>query len=104
MAAQMRDETIGDYLSELVTTHDAGKGNGGKNKHDAIKLYAIRGMREYMPVEREKDEVLSDVREKRKQRKLRAVAALLSFIDRPMAKKLSEPEQDAVRFLRREAA
>ncbi len=117
LAAKLRDEAICDYLCEIVMDHTAIKGDPIPNKHDAIKLYAIRGMREYfqtaptpqapsvpVPVSPVADDAaLTAAQEKRKARELRCVKALLSFIEKPLLKTMDDDEQEAVRVLRMEA-
>jgi hypothetical protein len=94
-AARMRDESVGTYLAEILTD---------KGKHDAIKLYAARGLREFFPVTPvADDEELSNAAEKRKKREVAFITALTGFIDKKGNDKLPEEEQNAIRFLRRDA-
>jgi len=93
-AARMKDDAIGLYLADLV----AGK------KHDVIKMYAARGLREFFPVAPvEAGAVLAALVEKRKDREVKYVDALAGFIERKGGDKLSEPEENAIRYLRRES-
>jgi hypothetical protein len=93
-AARLKDAAIGDYLADILN---------GKS-HDAIKLYAARGLRELFPVAVvDAGAVLAAADVKRKDREVKHVDALVGFAQRPGGDKLSEPEQNAIRFLRREA-
>ncbi len=93
-AARLKDEAIGDYLADILR---------GK-AHDAVKLYAARGLRELFPVAVvNADAVLAAADVKRKDREVKYVDALVGFAQRPGGDKLSEPEQNAIRYLRREA-
>jgi hypothetical protein len=99
-AAKLQDDAICDYLAEIVSD----QGDPAKNKHDAIKLYAIRALREFTPVHVVETGVVLDAKgEKMRARELRFVDALTTFVEKPAGKKGSDPEENAVRFLRREA-
>lgn len=120
-AAKMRSDAFGDFLAELITDQDAVKGSKLTNMHDVIKLYALRGLREYYAeVTRSEttkvhqprpivpvlvgDEPLGDVTQKTMERNLRYINAVLRFAEnRPGAGKRPLEEQDALRVLRREA-
>jgi hypothetical protein len=121
LAAKMHEDTMYGYLSDLVLDHTSVKGDATPNKHDTIKLYAIRGLREYLyPLDAgsppklmpglpvgvaavEDNAVLTAAQDKRKARELQCVTALLSFIEKPGAKNVKEEEQNGARFLRRDA-
>jgi hypothetical protein len=103
--AKLRDEAIAEYLVELLADHEAAKGKL-TNKHDVIKMYAAKALREYFPIAvvSEDDEVLTDAQTRRKAREIKHIEALIKFIDRPAPKrKLDKEEEEAIRFLRREA-
>lgn len=93
-AARLKDEAIGNYLAEILNS----------KAHDSIKLYAARGLREQFPVAVvDAGAVLAAADVKRKDREVKHVDALVGFALRPGGDKLSEPEQNAIRYLRREA-
>ena len=98
-AARLKDEAIGNYLADILTE----RGDKGPNMHDVVKLYAARGLREYFPVVTLEAAPLAAADIKRRDRDVRYVDALVKFIDRKNAGKLSVPEQNGIRFLRREA-
>src|SRR5262249_9230220 len=88
---------FGLYLVYLLT-------DNAKAKHDVIKMYAAHGLREYFPVAPLVEaEDIPDAQLRRKEKEVKYVDALIKFIERKPADKLTEPEQNAVRFLRREA-
>jgi hypothetical protein len=95
-AAKFRNPAVGAYLSDLLAA---------KDKHDAIKLFAVRGMREFFPADilTEIDEPLKPAAVQRKKTDLRYVEGLLAFIERPVPANLSLEEKDGIRYLRREA-
>jgi hypothetical protein len=94
-AARLKDEAIGNYCADLIAS---------KTRSDAIKLHAVRGLREYLPIAVIPDDsVLADATARRKARDVRYVDALVSYIERKGGDKLSVPEQNAIRVLRREA-
>jgi hypothetical protein len=95
-AAHMRGDGIGYYLAAILTDQK-------KNRHDVIKYYAAKAMREFFPVEpTEKGAILAGFQARRKDRELQMVDALTKFIERPAAAN-SEDEEAAYHYLRREA-
>jgi hypothetical protein len=102
VAALYKEESFGDYLIELLADHEAAKGKL-KNKHDLVKMYAARALREYLPVTAlEEGGELTPNQAKRKARELAYVDALAKFIERPGMDKLPDDEQAAMHFVRRE--
>lgn len=95
-SAKLGTDPIGDYLAGLVKD---------KNKHDVVKLYAARGLREVLPARAltEEDDPPTTAQMKRKERDLKYVTALVEYVERKPPEKLSRVEADGVRFLRREA-
>jgi hypothetical protein len=117
-AAKLKDWTIGDYLTEVVKDHASVKGDKTPNKHNVLKLYAMRGLREYFPVTAlETTAIVPTEDEKKKmEHHIRYVGALVEFVDRTEVRKggdddkkkeapvtRSEEELGAIRYLRREA-
>ena len=98
-AARLKEEAIGNYLAEILTDH----GDKGPNMHDAIKLYAARGLREFFPVTTLDATPLAAADVKRRDRDVRYVDVLVKFIERKAGDNLSEEEKNGQRFLRREA-
>ncbi len=110
----MRSDAFADFLAELITDGEANKGT----RHDTIKLYAIRGLREYYaPGERadkaqparpivpvDADELLATPVANKAKRDVRYMNAVLKFAEnRPGVAKLPPEEQQAIRILRRAA-
>jgi hypothetical protein len=98
-AARLKDEAIGNYLADIL----AERGDKGPNMHDAVRLYAARGLREFFPAVTLDATPLAAADVKRRDRDVRYVDALVKFIERKTGDKLSEPEQNGIRYLRREA-
>jgi hypothetical protein len=101
--ARMKDEAFAEYMVEILTDHEAAKGKL-PNKHDLIKMYAARALREYLPVVAiDPDQTeLGPQAAKRKAREMAYVDALTKFIERPGMDKLADDEKAAMRFVRRE--
>jgi hypothetical protein len=95
-AARLKSPALGDYLADVVAS---------KDRHDVIKLFAARGLREFFPAAcvTEFDEPLEAKKLQRKQIDLKRVNALVGFIDRKVPDGMSQPEADGWRYLRREA-
>jgi hypothetical protein len=98
-AARLKDEAIGNYLAEILGE----RGDKGPNMHDLVKLFAARGLREFFPVVTLEATPLAAADVKRRDRDVRYVDALVKFIERKRGDKLSDLEQNAIRYLRREA-
>jgi hypothetical protein len=94
-AAHMKEDHFGLFLAEMVSA---------KNKHDVIKLYAAKALREYFPVDpTETNAILTAAQKRRKERELPMIDALTKFIERPAPANMSDEERDAFHYLRREA-
>jgi len=98
--AKLQTEGISDYLVELI--------DPDKGKHDVVKLWAIRALREYMPVEtwgEPFDSTLLQNKPKmaRKKGDEARIDVLSRFILRPLPANATAEEIDAYRYLRKEA-
>lgn len=95
LMAKLKEDAVGDYLAELLRD---------PKKHDAIRLYAAKGLREYFPVQ-VFEEKYRDVKkfEERKKHDLSRVEALIGFIDGSWQPDGKAMDPDVVRYLRREA-
>ncbi len=124
-AARMKDPALADYLVAILADGGAAKANAAAAEkkdekkseakaapkyHDVIKLYAARALREFLPVAAvdEADVIgnnLTKAQLARKDREVRYIDALNRYIALKSAAsdKLSAPEQEALRFLRRDA-
>ncbi len=94
--AKMRQEYVGDLLAKLLQD---------PKRHDAVKLYAAKALREFFPARVltvNDDPKDSRVKDKFK-RDTERLNALVGFISRPGPAKADEGERDAMRFMRREA-
>jgi hypothetical protein len=98
-AARLKDEAIGNYLAEILSD----RGDKGPNMHGLVKLFAARGLREFFPVLTLETTPLAAADVKRRDRDVRYVDALVKFIEHKGGDKLSDLEQNAIRYLRREA-
>ena len=98
--AKLQTEGISDYLVELI--------DPDKGKHDVVKLWAIRALREYMPVEtwgEPFDSTLLQNKPKmaRKKGDEARIDVLTRFILRPLPANATAEEIGAYRYLRKEA-
>jgi hypothetical protein len=97
-AARLKQEEIGDFLTSLIND---------PKKHDAIRVHALKGLREYFPARAYTKLDLNQATTKqlvaRKDRDIPRVDALLKVIDRPMPPTKDPLEIDAFRYIRREA-
>lgn len=103
--ARLRQIDITDYLVQVV--HDE------KNTHDVIRLYAIKALRDSMPIWQQRDpdpmaarneDFDSPVQNAVRAHDTKLVDGLVKYIERPIDLKGKSPgEIEAVRFLRREA-
>jgi hypothetical protein len=97
--AKLKQDDVGTYLRDLVDD---------PKTHDVVRLYALKGLKEYMPIGAQLDDNNLDIADARQnaRRKLDTlyVETLTKFIERkPSVAGLSPGEVDAVRYLRREA-
>ena len=101
--ARMKDDKFGEYMVEILTDYGEEKGKA-LNKHDLIKMYAARALREYFPVNciSPDEENLGPNTARRKAHELLYVDALAKFIERPGMDKLADDEKAAMHFIRRE--
>lgn len=94
--AKLKQEEVGDMLKDLITDPKV---------HDAIKLHAIRALREFFPIKTLDDADL--VNEKKiadkKKRDLERIAALKTFIERKWPTPQDKMDEDTIHYLRREA-
>jgi hypothetical protein len=94
--AKLKQEDVGDLLVELLKD---------KNRHDAVKLYAAKAMREFFPAHMvnfldKKEDKDFQLRFKRDSDRL---DALVAFMDRKPSAPPDEAESDVIRYLRKEA-
>ncbi len=93
--AKLKQPDIGAYLAELVKDSKI---------HDAIRLYALKGLKESMPVRYFDDvDIGSKTYEKQRDRDVALIDALVGYVEGNYGGKASEVEPDVIRFLRREA-
>lgn len=95
--AKLKQDDIGEYLAALVSDPKA---------EDVARLHALKGLREYFPVESlDANSELTEPRvAKRKARDVKYVEALTKYIEAPIKVDAMTPEEAAaVRYLRREA-
>src|SRR5262249_30838088 len=95
--ARLEEEEIGDYLAGLVKD---------PKKHDAIKLWALKGLAAYFPahewtVVAPKDRDGKEIPEARKKREVERSNAVIEFLRRNWES--NHADDDAIRYLRREA-
>jgi hypothetical protein len=92
--AKLKQDDVGDYLLSLV---------GDPKVNDVARLHAVKGLREYLPV----DSVHPDVAEvnlKKKARDVKLIDTLGKYIEGPINVEAMTPEEAAaVNYLRREA-
>lgn len=97
-AAKLKQDDFAAFLIELIQD---------PKRHDAIRLYACKGLKEYFPVklvtdfDDPKDAKIQGRRAKDNQR----VQVLLDFLDRkwPVSEGTSKMELDAISYVRKEA-
>jgi len=100
--ARLKQEEIADFLTALIAD---------PKKHDAIRVHALKGLRDYFPARAFTRLDLNQPNEKanreRKDRELKRVETLLKVMDRPMPTAKNAPptqeELDGFRFVRKEA-
>lgn len=93
--ARLKEDATGAYLAELLRD---------PKRHDAIRLYAAKGLREYFPLQ-VFEAKYRDVKryEQRKKLDLPRVEALVGYIDGSWQPDAKAMDPNAVRYLRREA-
>jgi hypothetical protein len=76
-----------------------------KNKHDIVKMYAARGLREFFPLRglTDNDDPPGEKLLQRKAKEVKYVEGLVALVERAPPAKLAAEEADAIRFIRREA-
>ena len=102
--ARFKADPVGAYLADLIDNKDG-------TTHDIVRLYALKGMREYLPIfsfydDYEIDGKLSNLNAvlAKKPHDIKNIDALVKFIERPVSVAgMTKEEIDAVRYLRREA-
>jgi hypothetical protein len=95
--ARLKQEDLGLYLAALVKD---------KTKHDAIRLYAMKGLKEFFPATRFFDETRDPGEAKlEKIRDLESayIDALTGYVEGNYGGKKGEVDDDVIRYLRREA-
>jgi len=96
--AKLKQDQVSDYLIELVKV---------SNTHDAVRLYALKGLKEAMPITIQPGDDLDlkdTAQNDKRKRDAKLVDALTKYIEHPFnVKGRSAEEVDAVRFIRREA-
>ncbi|MBM3994530.1 MAG: hypothetical protein FJ303_10325 [Planctomycetes bacterium] len=95
--AKLKQTDINDFLAELIED---------KSTHDAVRLYALRAMRDAMPAYRQPDdlELYIDKDKKRIDRDARYVGLLTNYINvKANADSATLGDLAAVRFVRKEA-
>jgi hypothetical protein len=94
--ARLKQDDFGLYLAELVKD---------KSKHHAVRLYALKGLKEFLPAhyfDEEKD-VGSASQEKLRDREANYVDALVGYIEGTYGPKAGEDDPEVISYLRREA-
>jgi hypothetical protein len=96
VVAKLKQEDVGDLLVELLKD---------KNRHDAIKVYAAKAMREFFPAHMVSfDDKPGDEKVKRKfERDSARLQALVTFMDRKDPAPADTGEREVIHYLRREA-
>jgi len=94
--ARLKQDDIGKLLTEVAAD---------KDRHDAVKLHAFKGMREYFPLQpiTDDDDLTVASIKARKARDTARVEALTNFIEMKRPTPSDKGELDAIRFVRREA-
>jgi hypothetical protein len=97
--AKLKQDDVGNYLVEVIA---------GKDTHDVVRLYAIKAIKELMPITVQQDGARLDLERKEQNAKrnqdAKHVDALTKFIERPIiVAGLPYGEIEGRRFLRREA-
>lgn len=94
--ARLKQNDVDKLLADLVAD---------KDKHDAIKLYAFKGMKEFFPAYQitDNDDLTVKKLQERKKSELARIAALTKYIETPRGTPSHPGELDAIRFVRREA-
>jgi hypothetical protein len=97
--AKLKQDQVSDYLIELVKVNS--------NTHDAVRLYALKGLKEVMPITIQPGDDLDlkdTAQNDKRKRDTDVVEALTNYIERPVTVAgMSAEEVDAVRYIRREA-
>jgi hypothetical protein len=93
---RLKQDDVGNYLVELVNA---------ENTHQIVRFYASKALKEYMPITLQPNDNDLDLTKNAKRKQDAAyVDALVKFIEHPPeVKSMSQPEMEAVRFVRREA-
>jgi hypothetical protein len=92
---RIKHDDIGKYLAEVIDD---------PAKHDAIKLYALKGLRENMPIHVLLDEDLIDNKLRaRRDAEAKRIDALERFITRQAPTGMTEEETRAFTYIRKEA-
>jgi hypothetical protein len=101
--ARLKADPIGAYLAELIDNKDG-------TTHDLVQLYALKSLREFLPIFAFYDDYETDGKINlnavlaKKPHDIKNVDALTKFIERPVNVAGMTPGQiDAVRYVRREA-
>ena len=95
LAARLRQEVIADYLAGVA---------GDEKMNDAVRVHAIKAMREFFPANPfTKTELGVKANVVKKERDVQRVDALLTFIDRPMPKARDLYEVEGFRYVRQQA-
>jgi hypothetical protein len=93
--ARLKQDEIGDFLTTLVDD---------PKKHDAIRVHAVKGLREYFPAKPfTRFETANKQNLEKKDRDLRRVDALLKVVDRKMPPTSDPQKVGAFRYIRKEA-
>jgi hypothetical protein len=97
--AKLKQDQVSDYLIEQLVK--------GSNTHDAVRLYALKGLKEVMPITIQPGDDLDlkdTAQNDKRKRDTDVVEALTNYIERPVTVAgMSAEEVDAVRYIRREA-
>ena len=94
--SRMKQDEVGDLLVDMLKD---------KNRHDVVKHYAAKSMREFFPIRiTTDDDDLSDAKVRKKMTQdINRVNALTEFIERKWPTPETDAEREAIRFMRREA-
>lgn len=90
IVARSKDPVFGDFLTKIIKDAD---------KHDAVKLYAVRAAREYFPLR----PIGPNNPRPKNPADLERVQSLVGYIERKWPQASAKDELDAFSFLRREA-
>ncbi|MCI0459098.1 MAG: hypothetical protein L0Z62_19245 [Gemmataceae bacterium] len=100
--SKLRQEEFGDFATELLND---------PKQHDTVKLYALKALRDYLPVrvtrltDQDQPKEVQQKLKEQKERDLRRLKAVTDYLRREwkMPKDAPKEVEDVARFIRREA-